>query len=136
MLEKMGVGGEVEIKSRAGNTVFNVLTARKDLFLENSAQGLDALQIVVLRILNEYPGGAGRYVCVDVENYKGAAEEELMALAKETAAWVIDSGQEKALGNLTAAQRRIVHWVLKDSGVETVSLGQGPKKKLLVKPKQ
>ena len=74
--------------------------------------------------------------CIDVNNYRREKEEYLQALALETEEKVKRMNKEVILRPMTGYERRIVHMKLAESEyVETLSIGEEPNRKVVVKPK-
>lgn len=92
-----------------------------------------ALQFVVSSALKNQDYEATR-VNVDVADYKKARAERL---AKQAEGWiktVKESGEPLHLKPMSAADRRIVHKVASDEGLETESEGEGRDRHVVLKP--
>lgn len=73
-------------------------------------------------------------VNIDIAGYK---KQRADRLAKQAEVWfkeVKDSGQAKELSPMSPADRRIVHKVAGDWGIETESVGEGPGRHIVLKP--
>lgn len=73
-------------------------------------------------------------VNVDVADYKA---QRAGRLAEQAIEWIKDvktSGEEKALRPMNAADRRTVHKLANDHGVETESVGEGRDRHIVLKP--
>jgi spoIIIJ-associated protein len=133
LLELMGTPGTVEVKERLGNVVLNVVADKEPLLVGHRGATLEALYAMALEFLHRQSGDPSLHVVVDVADHHGRQEIRLIERAKEVAARVIESGQEEAMGTLSAAERRVVHMTLKElGGVESFSVGSGNMKKLVV----
>ncbi len=76
-------------------------------------------------------------VYVNVGDYREKREETLMHMAIAAAERALSLGRPVELSNLTASERRVVHLTLSgDERVATESVGEGPSRVLVVKPKQ
>jgi len=93
-----------------------------------------ALQFIVSNALknNNYPITR---VNVDVADYKKARSERLSQTAEEWIAKVKESGEDMALKPMNAADRRTVHKVASENGVETESVGEGRSRHIVLKIK-
>lgn len=130
LLRLMGIESAVEVKEHAGNTIFNIKSAKEGLLIGKRGMTLEALQLVAERML----GGA--YGVVDVDDYKTRGERKIMDLAKEAAQKVFAEGGQQTLGPLDAAERRLVHLEIKAmDGVESFSVGDGSRKKVVIQKK-
>ena len=95
---------------------------------------LKALEIIVGTILWKVLGERKR-VNIDAGGYREKREKTLQQLADDIAKEVIESGQEKVMPRMTAADRRIIHMFLKDNKkVKTFSQGEGEDRRLVVAP--
>lgn len=137
LLALMGTPGQVELKERAGNTVLNILSPEHEaLLIGRRGQTAEAMQHLVLEMLNRREGATGLYLVVDVADYHGRAEERLIEKARALAAKVMEEGGEQSMGPLSSAERRVVHLELKPmEGLETFSVGNSSIKKLIIKRK-
>ena len=137
LLALMGTPGQVELKERAGNTVLNILSPEHEaLLIGRRGQTAEAMQHILLEMLNRREGATGLYLVVDVADYHGRAEERLIEKARTLAAKVMEEGGEQSMGPLSSAERRVVHLELKPmEGLETFSVGNSSIKKLIIKRK-
>jgi spoIIIJ-associated protein len=72
---------------------------------------------------------------VDAEGYKKRYRIQLEEIANETAAYVADTGEARALESMSAADRRIVHITLRNnSDVITASEGRDPDRFVVIWP--
>ncbi|MBC7287151.1 MAG: KH domain-containing protein [Armatimonadetes bacterium] len=97
---------------------------------------LDALQTVTAAVANRGVQQGARVV-LDAQDYRERRREALERLARSTAAKVKRTGQQIALPNLQAHERRIIHLALRDDpAVETYSEGEGFRRRLIVAPRR
>lgn len=73
-------------------------------------------------------------VNVDIADYKKARASRLAEEVEEWAKQVKDSGKEMPLHPMNAADRRVVHKVATESGLETESIGEGRDRHVVLKP--
>jgi spoIIIJ-associated protein len=73
-------------------------------------------------------------VNVDVADYKKQRAERLAEKAQEWIAVVKKSGQPYELNPMSAADRRIVHKVAGEEGLNTESIGEGRDRHIVLKP--
>ena len=137
LLDLMATPGQVELKERAGNVVLNILApAHESLLIGRRGQTAEAMQHLVLEMLQRREKDAALYLVVDVADYHGRAEERLIEKARTLAAKVLAEGGEESMGPLSSAERRVVHVELKPmEGIETFSVGNSSTKKLIIKRK-
>lgn len=75
-------------------------------------------------------------VTVDVEHYHRRREESLRNLAMRMADRVRQSRRPITLEPMPAAERRIIHLALvEDQNVQTLSVGQGDERKVVIRPR-
>lgn len=73
-------------------------------------------------------------VNVDVAGYKKQRAERLARKAEEWIKEVKESGEQMELKPMNAADRRIVHKVVSESGLITESVGEGRDRRVVIKP--
>jgi spoIIIJ-associated protein len=89
------------------------------------------LKAILKRKLNE-----SIYVDLDINNYKKKKAEYLKELARACANDVSLSHQAKVLAPMAAYERRIIHLELvAREDVATESVGEGPARKVVIKPR-
>jgi spoIIIJ-associated protein len=96
---------------------------------------LSALQHLVNLMLSRRTGQWTR-VLVDVEDYRGRRERQLVDLAQRAADRVVETGKMLQLEPMPALERRWVHLALRDrEGVSTQSIGEEPNRRVVVLPR-
>lgn len=96
-----------------------------------NAETLRSLQYLVSTTLRAKNGELNR-VNVDIANYKKQRADKVAAQTEEWIKKVRETG-EPYIGNLNAADRRIVHHVASDySDIETHSEGEGRERKIVI----
>jgi spoIIIJ-associated protein len=96
---------------------------------------LSALQHLVNLMLSRRTGQWTR-VLVDVEDYRGRRERQLVDLASRAAERVIETGKMLQLEPMPALERRWIHIALRDNdGVSTQSIGEEPNRRVVVLPR-
>ena len=94
---------------------------------------MHALQFLVSSALKNEEYEITR-VNVDVAEYKKQRADRLSEKAEEWIKEVKDSGKELALNPMNAADRRTVHKVAGEHGMETESVGEGRDRHIVLKP--
>jgi spoIIIJ-associated protein len=93
---------------------------------------LSALQHLVNLMLSRKMGTWTR-VLVDVEDYRGRRERQLIEVATRAAEHVRESGQMLQLEPMSALERRWVHLALRDmEGITTQSIGEEPMRRVVI----
>ncbi|HEY3333607.1 MAG TPA: RNA-binding cell elongation regulator Jag/EloR [Candidatus Limnocylindrales bacterium] len=96
---------------------------------------LSALQHLVNLMLSRRTGQWTR-VLVDVEDYRGRRERQLVDLAARAAERVAETGKMLQLEPMPALERRWVHLALRDNDtVSTQSIGEEPNRRVVVLPR-
>lgn len=75
-------------------------------------------------------------VNIDVADYKKQRADRLSEKAEEWIAQVKKSGEPMDLAPMNAADRRTIHKLAADRGVETESVGEGRDRHIVLKPTQ
>ena len=93
---------------------------------------LSALQHLVNLMLSRRMGEWTR-VLVDVEDYRGRRERQLVEVARRAAERVLSTGTMLQLEPMSALERRWIHIALRDvDGVATQSIGEEPQRRVVV----
>jgi len=96
---------------------------------------LKSLEIIVSSIMARMVGERVR-VFIDADGYKEKRGKALERLAQDVVDEVSQSGKEKVMPPMSAADRRIIHMYLKDSAkVSTFSKGEGRDRRLVIVPR-
>jgi spoIIIJ-associated protein len=96
---------------------------------------LSALQHLVNLMLSRRTGQWTR-VLVDVEDYRGRRERQLVDLAARAAERVVETGKMLQLEPMPALERRWIHLALRDhQAVATQSIGEEPNRRVVVLPR-
>ncbi|MDF1500472.1 MAG: Jag N-terminal domain-containing protein [Anaerolineales bacterium] len=75
-------------------------------------------------------------VMIDVEGYRERREQQLRRLARRMATQAVETSRTMSLEPMPAYERRIVHIELRgDPQVETLSVGEGKRRKVTIVPK-
>lgn len=94
---------------------------------------LDALQYLTNLVVNRQFEEKCRIV-LDVEGYRAEREKTLTHLAKKMADKARRSGRDVMLEPMSPHERRVIHIALQDeAGIKTVSVGEEPYRKIIIK---
>ncbi len=132
------MGYEVEVQVIGGTTAKLNVTGEG---LEKEALGaligrkgerLSALQHLLNLMLSRHMGAWTR-VLVDVEDYRGRRERQLVEIANRAADRVVETGKMLQLEPMPPLERRWVHLALRERpGVATQSIGEEPNRRVVV----
>ena len=79
------------------------------------------------------PGLNRARIRVDVGGYRSRRREALAAYVQELAQKVVESGVEKGLEPMNAADRKVVHDAVNEiTGVNTISVGDEPRRRVVL----
>jgi spoIIIJ-associated protein len=93
---------------------------------------LSALQHLVNLMLSRHMGTWTR-VLVDVEDYRGRRERQVVEVATRAADHVLETGQMLQLEPMSALERRWVHIALREiDGIATQSIGEEPTRRVVI----
>jgi spoIIIJ-associated protein len=139
LLELMGF--DVTVELRDGDTSrLNVIGDGDEkealgALIGRKGERLSALQHLVNLMLSRRMGDWTR-VLVDVEDYRGRRERQLVEIARRAAERVIETGKMLQLEPMSALERRWVHIALREHpDVVTQSVGEEPNRRIVVLPR-
>ncbi len=96
---------------------------------------IQALEEVVRAVVQHHAGGHSAWIHVDVAGYRERRRQALEEFARQVAAEVSDTGEERALEPMGAADRKVVHDAISEfEGVDTTSEGEEPRRRVVVFP--
>lgn len=138
LLRALGVVGEVTVDERDGGWVATIETPDSALLIGWRGGTLAALEYLVRTLLFRQLSETEQLseIHLDVGGYKLRQEAEITDVARERAAAVKTSGEAAVLRPMNAYERRLVHVALADdAAVTTESIGVGPNRRIIIKPK-
>jgi spoIIIJ-associated protein len=132
---------DVTVEIRAGDTSrLNVIGEGDEkealgALIGRKGERLSALQHLVNLMLSRRMGDWTR-VLVDVEDYRGRRERQLVEIARRAAERVGQTGKMLQLEPMSALERRWIHIALRDDpDVATQSIGEEPNRRVIVLPR-
>jgi spoIIIJ-associated protein len=135
------MGFQVTVEIRAGDTSrLNVIGEGDEkealgALIGRKGERLSALQHLVNLMLSRRMGDWTR-VLVDVEDYRGRRERQLVEIARRAAERVGETGKMLQLEPMSALERRWIHIALRDNpDVATQSIGEEPNRRVIVLPR-
>ena len=122
LLKLMGFETTVDqYEEKDGKILLHVSTPDAALLIGRNGQGLEALQLIINRMLRTTPDQHMPYI-VDIERYRERRKDKLVKMAFDAAARVEQTGRSVKLPPMNAHDRRIIHQALKDRpGIKTAS---------------
>lgn len=102
--------------------------------LDAKAQALDALQYLLNATVNlGRPREEQTAFTLELAGYRRDRYQQLQEIAEDVAQQVQETGEEIEIQGLSAAERRVVHTLIKTHGnVKTFSRGEEPDRRLVV----
>lgn len=96
---------------------------------------LAALQELTRTVVQKQTGGHSERILVDVAGYRAKRAEALQRFTKQIADEVLESGAERSLEPMSAADRKVVHDTVNElAGLETRSEGEDPRRYIVISP--
>ena len=135
ILELVGVDAKIEVLNRERGTILNILAGEDgSLIIGKNGQNIEALQYLINRMIVRSNRDLAP-VMIDSEGYRQKHVSRLEELAQKTAARVRRTHRELALKPMPPADRKIVHFALKEMhGVHTISRGDEGKRYVVITP--
>lgn len=135
ILDRMGLMAMVEAETGEGGASLAIKGEDMGRIIGQDGATIQAFEIVVRAILaRTYEERV--FVSIDAGDYKKKRNEALERVAKDAADEVEQTGQEKVLPLMSAADRRIIHMSLQaNPKITTFSKGEGRDRRLVIAPK-
>ena len=141
LLQRMGIRGRVEAKwgemdenGRIRPLLVDIRGDDLSVLIGRRGQTLSALQYITRLILGKELKRPVAVV-IDVEGYRARRERQLRRLARRMAQQALETGRTMSLEPMAPHERRIIHIELReDPNVETLSVGEGDRRKVTIIP--
>lgn len=131
LLRNMQFSTRVKVDQRKDGIEACITGNNLGALIGRRGQTLDSLQYLTTLVLNKKVDEF-LPVSVDVGSYRKHRQESIEKTALSGASKVIETGQKVALAPMTPAERRFVHMVLSDKDVVTYSVGEDPRRKVVI----
>ena len=140
IIEALGVSATAEVEKEKGERgpAFNINISSEDssLLIGKYGTNLESLQFILAVRLKTQTGDDNFEVYVDIDGFRRQKEEKLKKMAVSIAQDVAARGKPEPIYNLKAYERRVIHMALQDNPeVTTESVGEGPERYLVIKPR-
>lgn len=143
LLERMGIEAEISAYWGTADTPGKIKPLHVDvhgddlsILIGRRGKTLGALQYITRLIVGKELKRPIS-VMIDVEGYRERREQQLRRLARRMASQAIEMSRTMSLEPMPAYERRIIHIELRDDPqVETLSVGEGKRRKVTIIPKQ
>lgn len=141
LLQRMDIRGKVEAKwgemddnGRIRPLLVDIRGDDLSVLIGRRGQTLSALQYITRLILGKELKRPVAVV-IDVEGYRARRERQLRRLARRMAQQALETGRTMSLEPMAPNERRIIHIELRDDpNVDTLSVGEGDRRKVTIIP--
>lgn len=135
LLSFFGLNTDIYATSEDGEVIeLNIPSTHLNGFLIGQrGETMRALQFMVSNALKNQGYEVTR-VNVDVADYKRQRADRLAKTAEEWVKQVQESGEQYEVRPMNAADRRVVHRVAADAGLNSESVGEGRDRHIVLKP--
>jgi spoIIIJ-associated protein len=143
LLERMNIEAEIDAHWGQADTPGKIKPLHVDIhgddlsiLIGRRGKTLSALQYITRLIVGKELKRPVS-VMIDVEGYRQRREQQLRRLARRMATQAIELSRTMSLEPMPAYERRIIHIELReDPQVETLSVGEGKRRKVTIIPKR
>ncbi len=138
VLSDMGIDAEIKCgRNDDGDLSIQVVGEEAGALIGFHGETLDTLQFLTNLATNRREPGAPKKeytrVVLDIEGYRAKREETLRNLARKLASSVKKNNRSVKLEPMSSADRRVIHSeIQKYEGITTFSIGQEPKRRVVV----
>jgi spoIIIJ-associated protein len=134
LLDRMGVRAEVEGFLKEGDLYLEIRGDQEGILIGRHGRTLEALQMLVSRMVNKRLKGAMR-VILDIDDYRKRRAENMAQMALRLGEEAKRTGHSQVAELLSAYDRRIIHLTLRDDPLlKTESIGEGELKRVRIIP--
>lgn len=128
----LGQKADVKIDMEGRNLNIEISGENMGVLIGRRGETLDSIQYLTSLAINKRDSGLVK-VKIDTENYRQKREKTLEELALRTAKKVLKSKRNFTFEPMPPYERRIIHSSLQNvEGVTTYSVGQEPKRKVVI----
>ncbi len=132
LLNRMGVRAEVDGFLKEGDLYLEIRGDRGGILIGRHGRTLEALQMLVNRMVNKKLKSAMR-VILDIDDYRKRRAESMAQMALRLGEEAKRTGRSQLAELLSAYDRRIIHLTLRDDPLlKTESIGEGELKRVKI----
>jgi spoIIIJ-associated protein len=134
LLDIVDYDGDIDLDVENGRAMVAIVGSDLQPLIGPAGATLDALQELTRLAVQQQTGVRSRLM-LDVSGHRRGRREELSALAQETAAQVLSSGEPVRLSPMNPFERKVVHDAISATdGVISESEGEEPNRRVVVLP--
>lgn len=134
-LSKMHLNARASVEMGSDGIEVRISGNNLGALIGRRGQTLDSLQYLATLVLNKKTVDFVP-VFVDVGDYRKKRQQSVEKAALSGAEKVLKTGRKFILPPMTPAERRLVHMVLSDKDVVTYSIGEEPRRKVVIDVKK
>lgn len=132
LLDIVDYDGDIDLDVENDRAVVAIVGSDLQSLVGTRGETLDALQELTRLAVQQKTGNRSRLM-LDVSGHRAARRNELAALAADTAARVLESGQPARLTPMNPFERKVVHDAISAiDGVHSESEGEEPNRRVVV----
>lgn len=137
LLDIVDYAGDIDIDVENGRAAVAVVSEEQDRWLKrlvgDEGEVLDALQELTRLAVQAKTGERSRLM-LDVAGYRAAVKEKMAAEARAAIAELEQTGQPVSLRPMNPFERKVVHDVVKEAGLQSSSEGTEPGRYVVIQP--
>ncbi|WP_425845082.1 protein jag [Agrococcus sp. TSP3-2-1] len=133
LLDIADFDGDIEIEQTDARTTIKVGEAGDDLGGLAEPTVVAALQDLTRLAVQQQSGGFSRLV-LDVAGSRDARAQALQAVVDEAAAAIVGGAPRVALEPMSSYERKLVHDLVREHGLESESEGEGAERHIVIVP--
>jgi spoIIIJ-associated protein len=132
LLDIADYDGDIDLDVENDRAIVAIVGTDLQPLVGKHGETLDALQELTRLAVQQKTGSRSRLM-LDVSGHRAARRTQLSALAAETAATVLESGEQARLAPMNPFERKVVHdAVAAIDGVHSASEGEEPNRRVVI----
>lgn len=133
LLDIADLDGDIDMDVDNGRATVSIVGADLTELVGPKGQVLNAIQELTRLAVTRETGERSRLM-LDISGHRASVRASLVELAKDAAAKAIETGEPVKLKAMTSFERKIVHDAVGEAGAVSVSEGEEPNRRIVVKP--
>ncbi len=133
LLDIAELDGDIEMDVENDRAMVSIVGADLAQLVGAKGEVLDAIQELTRLAVTRESGERSRLM-LDISGHRAAVRERLIIVAQDAAKTALETGEPVELKPMSAFERKIVHDAVGEAGAVSVSQGEEPKRRIVVKP--
>lgn len=133
VLDIADLDGDLDMDVEGDRAAVSIVGSALDPLVGPAGEVLDALQALTRLAVYRETGQRSRLM-LDIGGYRAGLRQRLVALAREAAEEVQETGEAVKLSPMSAFERKVVHDAVAEMGLRSESDGVEPKRCVVVLP--